>query len=1197
MTWTSICFTCSVLILFYDVALSAKLKNTNKSEFQHGSREVITDHSALQTKTNRHGEAKSTRSKATDVQDGGVIRGEEWIWEMLEQAAREHSRENAKDFALLRDELLQHIDTLIQMLWNSLRHMDHIYRESRGIWSRQYSKLRDSIIKLNQASNIGYNTVLKTANFSRNLYIRAHTKQTSKPSTVLDAAKGREFSGNIELVHQEQNKVQENMKVILAMKTNVKNGEARYKQVNQLFKNTHDAEIIKDFYNNLNSAIFTINKLRRRSPTIKLLHLKQRYLNHTRALLHEAKTSLKNSLEIIDNGQKLFLETENNWKKEKKSGNLPRTETTLTKQVKSHVSHLNEDSNKLQNSLAGPIQHANNRLATLNKKDSTFVMSSYVMDLKRVIKDIDSFLDLIRATIKRKTDRKCLIIYEGSGLDESDEEDECTQESSSYDTHEGSQKPDLGQVNEDFTFGDLPDYKKVVNVSQIQLLQNDLLEYIPKFSKENERINNSGEYLLRLTAVLHQNLTVSKQKIISIVKHTALQENFLKHTTEQVKEIDEIHKRIKLVSNKIINITKYNYSDILEHAKTKLRLAKKDISENSSNTEKKIEVVQEEQSGFQINGSIKDDIILLKSKSLETCEKIRELGLNLNSMRKNITMLRSKLNRANHMLTSLRIFISNTQNSYISVPVQQRNRNVTSLVTTISICIKPTTLDGAVVTISGYNSEFYGLTLDNGKIKITTSYSSEVFGFPPLTKHQWYTIKFKLTGATVNVTLIGQDGISKHEQASFSSMSHPFQLTAVHVGGVPSTLKWNVDMWHGCLGDLLVDGELVYLYRKDANSKLPSACTEQRIADNKSISTVFGGDSYNIYRVVPENFQSISIKFKTWQIYAFLLSVVDRRMNISLSVVLTNGFLKIENYWDSETVVLQTVNNSFNNGHFHFLKIEFKDKRIYAEIQGNNKVFTSGKSSQTMFRELQVHEGIILGALLSPQKVFIRSQYRPLIGCIENLSINNKEVQLTEANDVYNSYYGYCQDSGFVNLRFSCWQWTTGSKPLTVGTLDNANRLAILVSRNAHGLVLSYSKEEEFNNIIVLKNDSIEMSSMGEDVIKNVILNPEKFKAPFSTVTLIDDGSSVIVNAWNQEMKTTYTKWYSWFSTPEKKPHTITIGDIQGKELFEGSVSQFAIEYRIFDLSLYATSHNLTTCQVPYEDVNQTDDQDVHICT
>lgn len=91
------------------------------------------------------------------------------------------------------------------------------------------------------------------------------------------------------------------------------------------------------------------------------------------------------------------------------------------------------------------------------------------------------------------------------GLNESDEEDECTQESSgdnSYDTHEGyvsSQKSDLTQVDEDFTFGDLPDYKRVVNVGQIQQLQDDLLEFIPKFSKENERINNIGEYVLSLT--------------------------------------------------------------------------------------------------------------------------------------------------------------------------------------------------------------------------------------------------------------------------------------------------------------------------------------------------------------------------------------------------------------------------------------------------------------------------------------------------------------------------------------------------------------------------------------------------------------------------------------------------------------------------------------------------------------------------
>lgn len=55
------------------------------------------------------------------------------------------------------------------------------------------------------------------------------------------------------------------------------------------------------------------------------------------------------------------------------------------------------------------------------------------------------------------------------------------------------------------------------------------------------------------------------------------------------------------VSNKIINITKYNYSDILEHAKTKIRLARKGKSENSY-SDKKIGVVQEEQPGFQING-------------------------------------------------------------------------------------------------------------------------------------------------------------------------------------------------------------------------------------------------------------------------------------------------------------------------------------------------------------------------------------------------------------------------------------------------------------------------------------------------------------------------------------------------------------------------------------------------------------------
>lgn len=51
---------------------------------------------------------------------------------------------------------------------------------------------------------------------------------------------------------------------------------------------------------------------------------------------------------------------------------------------------------------------------------------------------------------------------------------------------------------------------------------------------------------------------------------------------------------------------------------------------------------------------------------------------------------------------------------------------------------------------------------------------------------------------------------------------------------------------------------------------------------------------------------------------------------------------------------------------------------------------------------------------------------------------------------------------------------------------------------------------------------------------------------------------SVILKAWNQEIKIKYTNWYSWFSATVKKPHSIVIG----RESFKGSVSQFAIEDR-----------------------------------
>ncbi|CAG5128650.1 unnamed protein product [Candidula unifasciata] len=292
-----------------------------------------------------------------------------------------------------------------------------------------------------------------------------------------------------------------------------------------------------------------------------------------------------------------------------------------------------------------------------------------------------------------------------------------------------------------------------------------------------------------------------------------------------------------------------------------------------------------------------------------------------------------------------------------------------------------------------------------------------------------------------------------------------------------------------------------------------------------------------------------------------------------------NGAVKIESSSPGERIVLLSLTSSLNDGNSHLLKVMYKSSKTYPELDGNREAFSVERTAPKIITD--VLEGVLIGAHILHSKQFVTEPYKPLIGYVGDVFVNDNRLMLPDAVDIHNVFHGSCS---YSDVWHSCLQWTDQSKPLSLGVVDNSNRISFLVSRDSLGALIHFVKKDSFDIEVTLTVAGIDVSS---DDSEAVIIRPEADKSYFTLITITDGGSDVSVKAWDQSVSISYGGFWGFASKDLTTPHTLVIGESKDgpARTFTGSVSQFTIEDRFYELSEFSWSHNLMACERPQEDI------------
>ncbi|XP_025093729.1 uncharacterized protein LOC112563696 [Pomacea canaliculata] len=280
----------------------------------------------------------------------------------------------------------------------------------------------------------------------------------------------------------------------------------------------------------------------------------------------------------------------------------------------------------------------------------------------------------------------------------------------------------------------------------------------------------------------------------------------------------------------------------------------------------------------------------------------------------------------------------------------------------------------------------------------------------------------------------------------------------------------------------------------------------------------------------------------------------------------------------SESVILRSRQNNLTDGNFHTLKIKYSDSTTYPELDGKDGAFTIEKGTPRLLTGMA--DGVVAGAFVTSQHGFEKSNYRPLIGCLQKLEIDNKPLSKEQADHAIGVFVGTCHQE---RVWSSCVHFDLNNKGIDLGTFDKSDIVAVLFSPNARGPLLSYTREEKFQAEISSTESGLHISTGDKDV---TLKRPDGITEPLSLLTITDDGKNVRYKAWGESKETNYAGFWS-IASDINGPHQVTVGpDVNDPQhSLVGDVAQLVIGNRYINLANYAHINDLQPCQRPLPDL------------
>ncbi|CAL1537467.1 unnamed protein product [Lymnaea stagnalis] len=1109
-----------------------------------------------------------------------------WIWDMLDRDLKVKSPNITRNY----EELMLHVHGIFQKFGYSIQKLDSKYQDIfKGTRNGIMLGARHVVENLNKISDAIYGSVLGITNFTRNLFVKAHNKQHENKDQLLailteQVIDEKDFGNQLDKSYESQRKLERTLREVQNFKMKSMQGQARLKQVRQLFSENYDQAMIRDYFSYLNVTILSINRCMRKSPPLREIERKMSISVILNEDFGAVGGLLRNSSDILNRALMLFREMQSALiaSKLKKinsyelSQNKPwvfreNTGQKLVWKAKSHANNLENRSSSLQRYLARPKAVDVLLLSRNNNSNDFQSLRRVAFDLKRLIKEMYSSLDVIRKYIGGKSTitlpKSCTLELEGSGDDSLEISSDCIKEGSGITEFEDTQK--LMPDDEDFSFIDESQHKEAQELPPLRQLTLDVTDYTSRLLKQSQKIYWNSQNL-------NNWLDTIKSRFSMLQRNGIKPKILMADVAEKSIMFQEIKTKIQQVLHKVEYLKTNKWDDEVKKANDMLENAKKHKLSQEIKPPQRGSKTDFQDTESKLLSS-ENSIQLLRSMTTKSCGKIRT---QLTNMKLNISLLQQKVEKARQIFTSLQIAISKDRQSHIPIPIMQDNTSSLSLTTSLQIHIKPSSLDGMVLLLAGNEFAILGIILDKGEVKVTNSATVVDFGLTPLTVTQWYKLDMLRIGDSFNLTVTSQDGAvqSISKTVEIEELTQPLPRMA-YIGGVPETLRVSSQSerkpWEGCVGDLFVNGQALSLFRLDSERRGPELCSNHWIVGKRNTSTVFNGNGFVHYSIpYQERTETVILRFKTKQRTASLMSINNKLWRTFQTVVLSNGTLNIKSTVEDKTMWL-SLKYALKGGQDYILKIISGNGRFSFELNGDKAAFSEEKSSLMVPNNLR--DGILVGAFISNDHQFTNSSFRPFIGCVQEVNFNDKRLPLSSADEVFSAYLGHCEVSS-LNIWQSCWQWIRGSKSLILEEVNDSNRISILVSQDAQGMLLHYSKKDKFRINVLLRKDGITLTSQDK---KYAISRPSKYDSWFYAITVTDLGKKVLVKAWNQTEVITYEEgWFTFFRRPDmSQPHTIVVGDQSDERPFTGGATQFVVGNRLHDLSTFSATHKLSHCQ------------------
>ncbi|XP_071089581.1 uncharacterized protein [Haliotis cracherodii] len=560
------------------------------------------------------------------------------------------------------------------------------------------------------------------------------------------------------------------------------------------------------------------------------------------------------------------------------------------------------------------------------------------------------------------------------------------------------------------------------------------------------------------------------------------------------------------------------------------------------------------------------------------------VDLTVGQIQANISSLRNKVEKARMMLASIQMSINKQDEDYLALPLVASDDSLT-LRTSVEVCIRPEVADGPILLLSGNNSESYGLSMSSNSLKMTV-YDKEgyetgdVDSTISLEKDKWYNVLIQRNGQNVAL-MVRSEGSGDPDVVEDSmdmSYGQPPPLAA-YVGGAPDTVPMSLssDVWKGCVGGLRVNGRSVGLLQKTSDGKVPAPCTSSCSPSLQPPSMVFEGDGYAHYPVHTAQLRyptkSVYFEFRTRQKDAFLMTVVKR--GFQLRAQLQDGTLVIETTTPSEAVVLTEDKNKYSDGLFHTLKIGYRDSKTYPEIDGKEGLFSIERTRPERIQTPT--KGILIGGMLPEQRERMGNRFRPLIGCVRKLQINDVTMTMSDVERAEGVHIGSCSSN---NPLFSCVQFVNTSSPIAYGTTEDAAAVVIVATRASRGPILQYQKGDKFNAIISMEENGIAIveSKKSYDGQLDYAKNDHNM---FVVITITDKDSTLTVKYLDKEASINYGGGWLFGGGDSNTPYTVTIGgqdEDDSMSPFSGGISQMIVGKQYLDMTKYITDNGLSSC-------------------